>query len=149
MRIKYVGNKPSKEDNVAGTGLRWTPGQVHEVASLEACAKLVVHSGVWVIDQETPAPCAPPPPAPAPALEQAPEARQEADHKAAPTPAAAPAELAEPNQTGLSSVKSPAEMGLDELKAFAADKGIRFHPNISKAKLLERLHSDDAEGSQP
>jgi hypothetical protein len=48
MLIVYVGGKPSKADNVAGTGLVWSPGQSHEVADPLACAKLLRHTGVWM-----------------------------------------------------------------------------------------------------
>lgn len=47
MRIAYIGLKFSKTDNVAGTGLTWAAGQEHEVANLDACAKLLRHSDVW------------------------------------------------------------------------------------------------------
>lgn len=49
MQIEYVGKKPSRADNVAGTGLVWMSGQAHEVASAEACAKLLKHTDVWRI----------------------------------------------------------------------------------------------------
>ena len=49
MRIAYIGLKFSKTDNVAGTGLTWAAGQEHEVANLDACAKLLRHSDVWAL----------------------------------------------------------------------------------------------------
>ena len=49
MRITYIGLKASKTDNVAGTGLTWLAGQEHEVASLEACSKLLKHADVWAV----------------------------------------------------------------------------------------------------
>lgn len=44
--IRYIGVKPRKEDNVAGTGLVWTPGEVHVVTS-EVGSKLLRHPDVW------------------------------------------------------------------------------------------------------
>lgn len=49
MRIAYIGLKPTKTDNVAGTGLTWVAGQEHEVANLGACAKLLRHADVWAV----------------------------------------------------------------------------------------------------
>jgi hypothetical protein len=46
--VKYVGKKPSKQDNVAGTGLIWSPGEIHVVpASL--VPKFQAHPDVWAI----------------------------------------------------------------------------------------------------
>jgi len=50
MRITYIGLKASKTDNVAGTGLTWAQGQSHEVASVDACAKLLRHADVWAAE---------------------------------------------------------------------------------------------------
>lgn len=47
MKIVYVGLKEIKADNVAGTGLTWTRGEVHEVADEKKCAKLLEHSMIW------------------------------------------------------------------------------------------------------
>ena len=46
MRIEYVGIKPSRADTVAGTGLVWTPGQVHEVGDAKA-KRLLAHPDIW------------------------------------------------------------------------------------------------------
>jgi len=46
--VQYVGIKPVKVDNVANTGLTWTPQQVHPVTALEA-QKLARHPDVWQI----------------------------------------------------------------------------------------------------
>lgn len=159
MRISYIGDKPSKVDNVAGTGLTWTPGQVHEVENLEAARKLLAHSGVWALDdaaenarraeeaarlkRENAALAA------EEARLQADRdaaARIEAERLAAEETAAAKLAQAEPAAqpdttppASLSTAKAPGEMGLDELKAFCKAKGMKFHPNISKETLLERL----------
>lgn len=45
-RIRYVGNNPRKYDVVASTGLRWEPGQVHEVAE-PAASRLLAYPSVW------------------------------------------------------------------------------------------------------
>jgi poly-gamma-glutamate capsule biosynthesis protein CapA/YwtB (metallophosphatase superfamily) len=46
-KIRYIGNKEFKPDNVAGTGLVWNgKGSIHEVPDA-AVAKLLVHSGIW------------------------------------------------------------------------------------------------------
>lgn len=46
-RVRYVGIKASRRDNLAWTGLTWTPGQVHEVAD-EAAAILLRFPSVWM-----------------------------------------------------------------------------------------------------
>lgn len=46
-KIVYIGNKPQKSDNVAGTGLSWTPGQTHEVEDDKKAEKLLEHTSVW------------------------------------------------------------------------------------------------------
>lgn len=45
-KIQYVGKKPSRPDTVAGTGLIWTPGQVHAVEE-DAALKLLKHPDIW------------------------------------------------------------------------------------------------------
>ena len=47
MRIVYIGLKPLKADNVAGTGLVWKRGEVHEVEEEEKAAKLLAHPLIW------------------------------------------------------------------------------------------------------
>ena len=48
MLIEYVGKKPRKPDNVAGTGIVWHgPGDVQEVPDPAACARLLRHTDVW------------------------------------------------------------------------------------------------------
>ena len=44
--IQYHGPKPLKRDNVARTGLTWTPGQVHLVVD-ETARKLLAYSSIW------------------------------------------------------------------------------------------------------
>ena len=49
MRIKYIGPRAQKRDNVAGTGLVWTKTTpVHEVIDPRAAALLLKYPGVWV-----------------------------------------------------------------------------------------------------
>ncbi len=51
--VQYAGKKREKEDNVAGTGLVWAPGQIHFVPPLVA-QKLARHPDVWkVVDDAT------------------------------------------------------------------------------------------------
>lgn len=81
VRVEYIGSKPEKVDNVAGTGIRWAgPGDVQTVP-LAAWAKLTVHPTVWreaIAESAAPrglasaAPKAPPAPAPSPAPAPAP-----------------------------------------------------------------------------
>lgn len=55
--IEYVGKKPMKEDNVAGTETVWAgPGDVQEIADPEAVAKLLAHAGIWRMAVEAPQP---------------------------------------------------------------------------------------------
>ncbi|MDS1141718.1 hypothetical protein RE432_14850 [Pusillimonas sp. SM2304] len=49
--VEYVGKKAEKTDNVAGTGLVWTPGQIHYVPPLMA-QKLAKHPDVWRIAED-------------------------------------------------------------------------------------------------
>ena len=44
--IQYIGTRTSKTDNVAGTGLTWTPEQVHPVSD-DRAAKLLGYPSVW------------------------------------------------------------------------------------------------------
>ena len=44
--VRYVGKKARKLDNVAGTGVEWTPGQVHILPPLVA-QKLVRFADIW------------------------------------------------------------------------------------------------------
>lgn len=47
VKVKYVGLKPVKEDNVAGTGITWFgQGDVQEVP-LTAWTKMAKHPDVW------------------------------------------------------------------------------------------------------
>jgi hypothetical protein len=51
IAIQYIGGKPLKYDNVAGTGLVWTPDQVHVVSDSDG-TKLLLHSGVWAMAED-------------------------------------------------------------------------------------------------
>lgn len=55
-QIRYVGKKEVKPDNVAGTGLVWAGnGDVQDVESPVAVAKLLRHPDVWELaDGEAP-----------------------------------------------------------------------------------------------
>lgn len=44
--VKYIGGKPRKEDNVAGTGAVWVPGQVINFTQ-DVASKLVQFNTVW------------------------------------------------------------------------------------------------------
>lgn len=56
MKVRYVGKKESKEDNVAGTGVVWRhPGDVQEVPDV-AWAKLAKHPDVWAPAETSRAP---------------------------------------------------------------------------------------------
>lgn len=48
--IKYVGGRPLKYDNVAGTGLSWQAGESKSV-SQSAANKLVCYPDVWELDE--------------------------------------------------------------------------------------------------
>ena len=47
IRIVYVGLKEMKADNVAGTGLVWTRGEIHEIEDEAKAAKLLAHPLIW------------------------------------------------------------------------------------------------------
>lgn len=67
IRIGYCGCKPSETDHTYGTGLTWTPGQVHDVP-LETWARMAKHTDVWFEVPQEPEPVS----APAPGLSAAP-----------------------------------------------------------------------------
>ena len=46
-KVVYVGGKPVKADNVAGTGLTWARGEIHDIVDDKAADKLLEHKGVW------------------------------------------------------------------------------------------------------
>jgi hypothetical protein len=46
-KIVYVGLKEQKADNVAGTGLIWKRGEIHEVDDEAKAAKLLAHPLIW------------------------------------------------------------------------------------------------------
>lgn len=51
MKIKYIGHKDRKTDNVADTGTVWLGhGDVQEVEDPRAAQKMLVHKEVWVRD---------------------------------------------------------------------------------------------------
>lgn len=45
--VQYVGEKPLKEDNIAGTGVAWLGHGDVQPVPVAAWPKLAVHSGVW------------------------------------------------------------------------------------------------------
>lgn len=46
-RIVYIGSKEQKGDNVAGTGLVWTRGEIKEVLDDKKAELLLKHTRVW------------------------------------------------------------------------------------------------------
>ena len=46
-KIVYIGLKPYKGDNVAGTGLTWTRGEIHLIEDEVKANKLLEHSETW------------------------------------------------------------------------------------------------------
>ncbi|MAK55664.1 MAG: hypothetical protein CML17_07460 [Pusillimonas sp.] len=53
LPVKYIGKKPQKVDNVANTGLIWTPGQIHFLPPMVA-QKLSAVKDVWqIVDDAT------------------------------------------------------------------------------------------------
>lgn len=56
MKVRYIGKKERKEDNVAGTGVVWRhPGDVQDVPDV-AWAKLSKHPDVWAPAETSRAP---------------------------------------------------------------------------------------------
>lgn len=51
MRIRYVGHREVKTDNVARTGLSWKRGQVVDVADENAARILLAYPSVWQLEQ--------------------------------------------------------------------------------------------------
>lgn len=48
--IKYIGTKSRKLDNVAGTDLVWSPGEIHVVPSILA-PKFLKYPDVWAVPE--------------------------------------------------------------------------------------------------
>lgn len=115
MRIAYIGLKPTKTDNVAGTGLTWVAGQEHEVANLGACAKLLRHADVWAVAGVEAAP---------PAVPETPE-----------TPETGTDDTNKPTET---------VPELDALRARLTDLGIKFHHKAGVDKLQALLDQSEA-----
>lgn len=101
VKVRYVGKKEAKNDNVAGTGTVWRGTDDIQEVPLAAWAKMSMHPDIWerVAEQapaaKTAAPATPalasaPPPAPTPtpqpaaktAGKQAPAAKTAAQGKA-------------------------------------------------------------------
>lgn len=80
--VEYIGNKPEKVDNVAGTGVIWLGNGDVRAVPIEAWAKMARHEFVWRLAEEQKAAATlerAAAPAPAPAAAPAPEApKQEA-----------------------------------------------------------------------
>lgn len=54
-KIEYIGKKPAKTDNVAGTETVWNgQGDVQEVSDPVAVEKLLAHKNVWRLVGESP-----------------------------------------------------------------------------------------------
>ena len=62
-KIQYIGKKPVKHDNVAGTGTVWNgTGDVQEVKDPLVVAQLLRHGSVWQMADGKAAPESPEPP---------------------------------------------------------------------------------------
>lgn len=46
VRVGYCGTKQSRPDTSYGTGLTWTPGQVHDVPR-DKWERMRVHKDIW------------------------------------------------------------------------------------------------------
>lgn len=56
VRVQYVGHKPTKEDNVAGTGVVWLGhGDVQSVPE-QAWGRLARHPDIWRLAEQDSAP---------------------------------------------------------------------------------------------
>ena len=51
--VRYIGNRPQHIDNLYGTNLVWTPGQVHNV-TIKAANQILLHTDVYEIAEEIP-----------------------------------------------------------------------------------------------
>lgn len=116
MRIKYVGLKAVKKDNVAGTGLEWIPDQVHEVPDPVAAAKLLAYPLIWGL----------------------------AEDKKPASQTTAPAKPADPQVAdggdGPADNQNPAgELTVEQVREALTQRGVRFHPNTGETKLRALL----------
>lgn len=50
--VRYVGRKPIKADNVAGTGVVWNGPGDEQAVPVDAWPKLAKHEGVWDLVEE-------------------------------------------------------------------------------------------------
>lgn len=106
MKIKYVGLKAFKTDNVAGTGLTWKQGESLPVDDLPKAARLLRHPDVWELDEEAPESLS----ASIPKLMAAPVAKSESDKLR--------------DALGALGITVPKKVSLDKLRELAMSKGI-------------------------
>lgn len=106
MKIKYVGLKAFKTDNVAGTGLTWKQGESLPVDDLPKAARLLRHPDVWELDEEAPESLS----ASIPKLMPAPVAKSESDKLR--------------DALGALGITVPKKVSLDKLRELAMSKGI-------------------------
>lgn len=153
MQIKYVGVKPSKTDNVAGTRLTWLPGQVHEV-DVVAAAKLLKHPDIWAefdlkaaeadaranverLEAEAAAAKA--------EVERLRLEAELAEKEAQVAAARAAEEAAEKEDAEKAAAEAAAKtqaqqaMTVEQVREALAKKGINFHPNTGEQKLRAKL----------
>lgn len=138
MRVRYVGHKDRKADNVAGTGVVWHGhGDVQTVPDA-AWGKLGVHPDVWervAVDATTTGLAS----APAAAAPPAPPAAPEAPAPPAPPPEP-PAPPAPPEAKFVLVSKDGAELVLDTmddaaLRGFADTNGLAVDGRFKGDKL--------------
>lgn len=133
--IKYIGKKPVKTDNVAGTGTVWNgPGDVQNVDKPEAVAKLLAHTGIWVREEAEAKPVA---------LSEVTNTAPKPPETKAPTENTAGLTLA-PGTTvtdaanplaGIDTMEAP------ELHALAKKLGVNVHHAAGAAKVREALRA--------
>lgn len=104
VRVMYVGAKPIKEDNIAGTGAVWRGEGDVQLVPLSAWPRLAPHTGVWQLADEAPLPLGS---ASADAPAELPATAT------APMTAATTEPASAPNPTGIYGTNHPAHVDID------------------------------------
>lgn len=148
MLIQYVGRKPVKTDNVAGTGLTWAPLQSHEVSDLAKCKKLLAHPDIWTIndsaDSAAEAKALASQSAADIAAAQAAAAQTERDKVISDAKAAAEKAAADREASEAAAAAMPVPVPIEKMDRHALvrelnSRGIKFHPRSTDDTLRGKL----------
>lgn len=128
-QVKYIGRKPSRADNLAGTGVVWMGAGDVQPVSDEAWEVLKAHPTVWELVADEPA-------KPAPGLA---DASVHVDTKPAETPTIAPDGPATTDTVVVPAAADLSTMDVPALREWAAANGKRIDGRLKSADAI-RAH---------